>query len=654
MHKQKTISIVVSTLLLSLSLTGCGGGSSANTADNTNDGTIIPQDNISGSAVDGYLRYSTVCLDLNDDGFCQPNEPYAITDENGSFSLPLTASQKANANIQTAQLLVYGGKDSDTAEDFIGKLKAPNDGSGTINITPITTLVAANINSSNAGTQKEKIANAKAKVAKILGLTQEQVGADPIVLAKNGNSSVLSKALQLQKAVEKIVITAKNGENNDAKSAATLKVFKNLAQSLNGKTTETNVSDIIENAKDGIKTSLDINDTIIDSTISNAKNLATVVHTVFKDKKSNMNATQISDLSNIIATVKEQQYIPSSITQGELETLQGNAKTDEVKRILLGLGVSESDINSTYSNSLTDLADLINPRMTLVQMKTSLVTNGNYPNLVTLLNNKITLAKQEKEEIQQQTDVTNTAKPFIALTLPFEFYSAYKDNSYHIEKNIFGTDDIIEINESKYNASTQSFDAITNDDTNYILSSNGEWISQKSNKTFQLQSDNSLSIFNGKFGIVEIKDIAGAYSLEKDQDLDLDFNITMPSGAKEYLAKYEPMESRYTIYEPQRNWNDSENGKVTYYTTFQSVIEGQCAKNWFMGNRQGGYAFAGTQTDNNGNTFYRCDGTATSGKLFAVENSDNGSKIVNKDAGTWEIKEIQGKQILIATPFDKT
>ena len=64
-----------------------------------------------------------------------------LTDEDGGFTLTVSSDHKAHTNYSTAQLLVYGGQDSDTGTDFIGKLKAPNDGEK-VNVTPLTTLVA--------------------------------------------------------------------------------------------------------------------------------------------------------------------------------------------------------------------------------------------------------------------------------------------------------------------------------------------------------------------------------------------------------------------------------------------------------------------------------------------------------------------------------
>ncbi len=670
MYKKRTISLIASSILLGVVLTGCGSDSSTTDAgsgggsgsQNTSSGTqtattITPQTTITGSAVDGYLRYSTVCLDLDNNGYCQPSEPYGLTDDNGSFSLALTSLHKAHENIQTAQLLVYGGQDSDTAEDFIGKLKSPNDGNGTINVTPLTTLVAAFVSDvSSTGTQVEKIEAAKAKVATVLGLTKEQVSSDPVALAKGGNGDVLSKALQVQKAVEKIVEVAKEGQNTNAKADASFEIFTKLAKSLDTKTVATDVTAIVEGAKGDIQIALDVNATTMESMISNAKNLATAVDTVFKSETGAIDATKISEFSSVVATVKAQETISATAgVGGNLATLKTNSQIESVKRILLGLGVSESGL-SVYTNLLSNLATLINPTMTLEQMKTALGSNSSYSSLVTLIDTKIAEKTEARETVaQQQTDATNAAKPFIAITVPFtmykvdawiDWYNGKERDAYKIEQNDFTTGNTITWSRLDYDYDKKEFVSFFDDEKNYQLS-NGSWI--EVNNAFTKQSDNSVAIFDGKFGINESKDIAGNYTANLDDKISLP--VTMPVGAKAYMAKFETTTDNFEIHEPQRNWHDSQNNNVSYYTTLKSVIEGQCGTHWFMGDGDGGYAFGATlsSTSNSSYPSYTCNGNATSGKLFEVQ---SGGKVINTNAGTWEIKTIQGKQILIATPYD--
>jgi len=198
--------LVLKTTMLSLaalatiSFSAC---SSSSGGGNKNDLSEVVY---SGKAVDGYLVYATVCLDLTKDGYCQiGTEPVASTDTEGAFTLPaLTAEQIATyPKYAEAPLLVYSGYDKDTGTDFIGKLKAPV-GSGAINVTPLSTAVEAVMKSGSGKTKAE----AETAVRKMLGLANNaDLGADPVAQA-GSDSSLLKAALKLQKTIE-ILMEAK-------------------------------------------------------------------------------------------------------------------------------------------------------------------------------------------------------------------------------------------------------------------------------------------------------------------------------------------------------------------------------------------------------------------------------------------------------------
>ena len=185
---------------------GMSACSSSSDGTNVDPGTTDPDattdttevvNSIGGKAVDGYLVYATVCLDLNNDGYCQiGDEPATSTDVNGSFSLSLTDAQRANPGFLTAPLLVYGGYDIDTNADFTGKLKAAFNEDAEVNITPLTTMVEALV---AAG---EDVASAEDAVASMFNLPPgTDLGADPIAAAQT-DPALLVAALQLQKSLE--------------------------------------------------------------------------------------------------------------------------------------------------------------------------------------------------------------------------------------------------------------------------------------------------------------------------------------------------------------------------------------------------------------------------------------------------------------------
>lgn len=172
-------------------------GCSSDSSDSSNGGGSLTDSTITGSAIDGYLVYSTVCLDLNKNGSCQPSEePSTSTDVNGSFSLTIEAEQKSHANYETAPLLVYGGYDADTNSKFTGKLKSTFNDESVKYITPITTMVQAMV---EEGTQE---ADAEVSVIDMLDLPDgTDLGANPVEAAKT-DPRLLRATLQLQKTME--------------------------------------------------------------------------------------------------------------------------------------------------------------------------------------------------------------------------------------------------------------------------------------------------------------------------------------------------------------------------------------------------------------------------------------------------------------------
>ena len=118
-------------------LAACGGGSnSPTTASNT------PS---SGIAVDGYLQFSKVVCDTNDNGVPDVGEPIAYTlggsADSGKFTFPQGCSKHA--------IFVTEGTNADTGRMFSGVLVAP---AGATVISPLTTLIAAGMTQDQVNT----------------------------------------------------------------------------------------------------------------------------------------------------------------------------------------------------------------------------------------------------------------------------------------------------------------------------------------------------------------------------------------------------------------------------------------------------------------------------------------------------------------------
>jgi len=232
MKRNTIIKTVVVSVVLSAILAGCG--SVVDEVNKLKDD--IKKDvekqfiEISGKAVDGYLQYATVCLDISKDGYCQEEEPSTQTGKNGSFTLNISPQIQESDDFNEAMLLVYGGKDVDTGADFRGKLLAPADAE-IVNISPITTLVAKAVQrefdaSKNLTKEemREKIKASKKEVARIFDIDEDEITLDPVAV-KDAKPYLIKHALKIQKAVEAMTDASENNDDIE-------KVYERLSENL--------------------------------------------------------------------------------------------------------------------------------------------------------------------------------------------------------------------------------------------------------------------------------------------------------------------------------------------------------------------------------------------------------------------------------------
>lgn len=104
-------------------MAACGGGGGGDSAPNATA--------TRGLAVDGYLRFSKVVCDSNDNGVADAGEPVTYTNISGSFVFTSGC---------THSVLASGGTSADTGLEFVGQLRAP---AGAAMVTPLTTLIAS-------------------------------------------------------------------------------------------------------------------------------------------------------------------------------------------------------------------------------------------------------------------------------------------------------------------------------------------------------------------------------------------------------------------------------------------------------------------------------------------------------------------------------
>ncbi|MEK9712981.1 MAG: hypothetical protein VW258_10480, partial [Thalassolituus sp.] len=230
-------------LLLALAiaaLSGCsGGGNDGNTGPGP-DPLPTPVEGeeeqtpeastFSGKAADGYLASALVCLDLNSNLKCDSDEPNAITDEQGNYTLEATAEQKA-AHSVVVKAIAGQTIDLDNPGVTIDKpftLTAPP---GQEFISPLSTLVAKALKD-NPGLTTEQAAE---KVRKDFGLRE---GTD---VTKDYIANADDVTHQLAQRV----------------NAAIANALANASEDTSGESVEDNIDDVLDYVLDAVNEQAD-------------------------------------------------------------------------------------------------------------------------------------------------------------------------------------------------------------------------------------------------------------------------------------------------------------------------------------------------------------------------------------------------------------
>tara|TARA_Y100001956_G_C4127144_1_gene190844 strand:+ start:708 stop:3239 length:2532 start_codon:yes stop_codon:yes gene_type:complete len=146
-------------MAVALGLTACGGGGgSSDSTDNSSSTSSY-----TARAADGYLEGAVACLDLNSNKACDDDEPSAVTDENGEFTLTgLTAAQRQNG-VVVIEVVPGQTIDQDNPGVPLTKAYTLTAPPGSEFISPLTTLVQ------NEVEKGKSVEDAKAVVIAQLG-----------------------------------------------------------------------------------------------------------------------------------------------------------------------------------------------------------------------------------------------------------------------------------------------------------------------------------------------------------------------------------------------------------------------------------------------------------------------------------------------------
>lgn len=129
-------------LLVMLTACGSGGGESSNAGSNVDavgsPAQALPAGQITGRVADGYIQGATVCVDLNENDACDPDEPSAVTGAGGLYQLDVPQGAEGKPIVADIPAEAI---DEDTGE-MVGKalvFVAP--GSRPLFLSPITTMI---------------------------------------------------------------------------------------------------------------------------------------------------------------------------------------------------------------------------------------------------------------------------------------------------------------------------------------------------------------------------------------------------------------------------------------------------------------------------------------------------------------------------------
>ena len=269
----KNISLSIA-LLTTLNFTGCGGGSSSTSNDNSS---------VKGKVADGYLDNAKVCLDKNENGKCDSDEP-SILSKNGSYNLNISKSDQDKYPILVE--VITSTVDLDDNNNVVNgyTLTAPKD--STEFISPITTLIQHEIEKCPALTKDE----ATNKVSKKLNLTSTDTKLLTDYVTNNSDSE-LSKLHEVGKVVAKLQgeleskLTQSAIMTDENKKASVSQILDNIYSDIN------NTSSQIANGtlSSAIDTTTKVNNTnITDSDIAVATKSIELIKTNTTVKMENI------------------------------------------------------------------------------------------------------------------------------------------------------------------------------------------------------------------------------------------------------------------------------------------------------------------------------------------------------------------------------
>lgn len=202
-----------------LFVAACGGGSSSNSIEEPSIGeghtTDAQTTAVAGRVADGYLQGAVVCVDINENGSCDEDEPQTVSGQGGSYNLdiPDDATDKPILAIVPATAI-----DEDTGKAIGKELFFSSPGDKPSFISPITTLVHQALKQNPTLNTDD----AEAAVLETLGMPDEKdasLFADYVANSETGDQALREKFHYLHQTA-RVVATMMGDIHENVEAAA--------------------------------------------------------------------------------------------------------------------------------------------------------------------------------------------------------------------------------------------------------------------------------------------------------------------------------------------------------------------------------------------------------------------------------------------------
>lgn len=405
--KFKPLALSAAMLPVLSGLAGCGGAGQDVGATTFN---AASQQEIKGTALDGYLARAMVFIDYDNNATRDPWEPFAFTDDQGYYTYnPLTDTDYCRVDASSEEsvfclrsdrpvtnnvIRVDGGYDVLTGEPFVGQLsrrvsldpalvETPS-----IMISPLTTLFT---NLESAVDREVLLSN--------LGISEEELDVDYLNTDGVGgvNYKLLNTAVKIHKVISLLAdqvedtyfdIGEQVGTPNDLSSA----VYRELASYLS-----LNINDVH---------SALANSEVLTQLVASAESKAREVYTNrdFILPADNVASDRVSQsAANLIQVID--QLLPQTGQSTSLEELVGRSRA--VESVVIKALNENGGIDASIEAAVNFFTDENN-----AELIASLVTNLGQSNgdLNTLVSSDYSFASQE--EVDQDSSLPEDVAPF--------------------------------------------------------------------------------------------------------------------------------------------------------------------------------------------------------------------------------------------------